>query len=498
MSTPAADPPVERADPLAAGDAGARVIRGSGLKTAGHAIGTLAGLVSAPLVVQHLGRADFGRYLTVTSIIYIVTGLTEGGLNSVAVRAYATEERGSRRRLVANLVGLRAVLSLLGGAGAVLFGLAAGYPGVVIGGLAIGGFGYLLSAVQGAFTIPLQAGLRLGTHAGIDLARSMLTTVLLILLVLVGTGLTPFFCVAAVAQGVALAITVRAVRKDVPLTPRADLAAWRGLLRETGIYAAATSLGVIYFQVALVSMSILSNEDQTGYYSFAFRIVDIANGVPWLLAGAVLPVLAHAATNDQIRMRYVSGRVFQGALLGGGLLSLVIIVGARFGIDFLVGTEEDGGPAVPVLRLLGVGIVATFLVASLGFVLLSLRLYKELILCNAGAFGLSIVLSLILVPEDGAQGAGIVTMVLELTLASAYAVALTVRRPDLRPPVWVLPRLGAAYALGLGAGLAALRVHPVPAVALAVVVYLGVAFATKAVPPEIADAARSRVPRIPA
>ena len=365
----------------------------------------------------------------------------------------------------------------------------------MIGGLALGGISYVIASVQGAFTVPLQAGLRLAAHAGIDLARSLLTTVLLIALVVAGTGLTPFFCIAAVVQGVALAITLRAVRRDVPLTPRANVVAWGGLLRETGVYAAATSLGVIYFQAALVSMSVLSNEDETGYYSYAFRIVDIANGVPWLLATAVLPVLAHAATNDPVRMRYVSGRVFQGALLGGGLLSLAIIVGARFGIDYLVGTAENGDPAIPVLRLLGVGIVATFLVASLGFVLLSLRLYRELILCNAGALTLSIVLSVLLVPADGAYGAGIVTMVLELTLATAYATVLTVLRPDLRPPLWVLPRVAVAYGLGLGVGLSALAIHPIPAVAAAVVVYVGAAFALRVVPPEIIDAAKSRVPR---
>jgi len=482
-------------DPLAAGDAGARVIRGGGLRTLGHGLGTLAGIVSAPLVVQHLGLADFGRYLTVTSVIYIITGLTEGGLNNVAVRAYAVADRAGQRSLVSNLVGLRIVLSLIGGAGAVLFGLAAGYPGVVIGGLALGGLSYLISATQGAYTTPLQAGLRLGSIAGIDLVRSLATTVLLIALVFAGAGLTPFFCVAAVVQGIAFALTVRLIRRDVPLRPSADRAAWSGLLRETAVYAAATALGAVYFQVALVTMSVLSTAVETGYYSVAFRIVDLANGVPWLLAASVLPVLAHAAANDQIRLKYVSGRVFEGALIVGGLFSLILIVGAQFGIDIVVGTSGEGDPAVAVLRLLGVGIVATFLVSSLGFILLALGLYRELIVCNAAALVLSLGLSGLLVPAYGADGAGIVTMVLELSLATAYAVVLTLRRRDLRPPLAILPRFALAYALGLAAGLAALALHPVPAVAAAVVVYAATLAALKAIPPEIADAARTRVRR---
>ena len=70
---------------------------------------------------------------------------------------------------------------------------------------------------------------------------------------------------------------------------------------------------------------------------------------------------------------------------------------------------------------------------------------------------------------------------------------LTARRPDLRPPLWVLPRAALAYALGLGCGLALLSVNAVPAVAAAVLVYLGGLAALRAIPPEIAMAVRTRV-----
>ena len=84
-------------DPYAVGLAGGRVIRGGTLRVAGALTGVLAGAVSAPLVVRHLGVEDYGRYLTVVSVIFVITALTEGGLANVAVRMFSVADAGRRR-----------------------------------------------------------------------------------------------------------------------------------------------------------------------------------------------------------------------------------------------------------------------------------------------------------------------------------------------------------------------------------------------------------------
>ena len=68
------------------------------------------------------------------------------------------------------------------------------------------------------------------------------------------------------------------------------------------MYAMAATLGAVYFQIALIAMSLLDPGRQTGYYAIAFRIVEIVNGIPWLLAASVLPVLAVAAISDRARL----------------------------------------------------------------------------------------------------------------------------------------------------------------------------------------------------
>jgi O-antigen/teichoic acid export membrane protein len=475
---PAAD------EPYAAGEAGGRVIRGGSLRVVGTLVGVLAGALSAPLVVHHLHRVDYGRYLTVTSVIFVVTAVTEGGLNNVAVRLYSVSSEPQRRSLIANLTGVRLVLGVLGAAGAVGFGLLAGYEHVLVVGLALGAAGYVMAGIQGSYSVALAGNLRVTALAGIDTLRSLLTTTLLISLVFAGSGLSGFYAVIVLVQGTALVVTAVLARRHIPLGPAFERSRWRDLLHETALYAVASTLGVVYFQVALITMSLLDPGSQTGYYAIAFRIVELVNGIPWLLAGAVLPVLAVAAAGDRERLRFVAGRVFEGGVIAGGWFAIVIVLGAGFAIGVIAGAE--GQPAIGVLRIMGIGVTATFLVSSWGFVLLSLRMHRALVLANAFALTLAIALSLILIPSLHARGAAITTAALELSLAGSY-VAILFRR-GIRPPPRFLACFVPAVALGLGAGALGLLLHPVAAVVVGSAVYFAVLWALRAIPSELIDA----------
>lgn len=467
-----------------AGEAGGRVIRGGTLRAAGALAGVLAGAVSAPLVVRHLGATSFGHYLTVSSIVFIVTALTEGGLANVAVRQYSVGDAAERRSLIANLTGLRLALGVIGAAVAIGFGLLAGYPHVIVIGLVLGSGGYILAGVQGSYSVALNGTLRLSALAAVDMLRSLSTSLLLIALVLGGSGLTGFFTVTVVVQALVLVVTAVLVRHDVPLVPAFVGARWRELAHETALYALAATIGVIYFQVALITMSLLDPGPQTGFYAIAFRIVEIVNGIPWLLAGSVLPVLALAAANDRERLRFVAGRVFEGAVVAGGWVAVILIVGAGFGIDIVAGAK--GHPSIAVLRIMGIGVTATFVVSSWGFVLLSMRQYRQLVIANLSALVLAIALSEFLIPALHARGGAITTAVLELVLAGSYMAFLS--RHGIFAPKRFIACFALAIALGIGIGVLLLSVNAVLGVFVGSVVYFAALWLLGAIPSELIDA----------
>jgi O-antigen/teichoic acid export membrane protein len=118
---------VESGELLDTRHAGPAALRGSVLRTGAYVLGILLSLISAPLLVRHLGVATFGRYVSVLSLVTIVAGFTEGGLNSVVLREYATLDGPRRSEMMRSAIGMRILLTIAGVALVTAFSAAAGY-----------------------------------------------------------------------------------------------------------------------------------------------------------------------------------------------------------------------------------------------------------------------------------------------------------------------------------------------------------------------------------
>src|SRR4051812_29582225 len=117
---------------LDSSEAGVKALRGSVVRASGYGIGLLLGLISAPLLIRHLGVVDFGRYITVAAVVGLVTGITEGGLNAMAQREYARNEGEARRTVMRDMLGMRMALTTVGALAAVAFSAIAGYDSEMV------------------------------------------------------------------------------------------------------------------------------------------------------------------------------------------------------------------------------------------------------------------------------------------------------------------------------------------------------------------------------
>lgn len=469
--------------------AGGLFLRGSGMRMVAYLGAVAASIGATPLLTRHLHKVSYGRYITVTSLLLIVTALTEGGLANLGVREFSVGDDRERRAFMRSLIGLRIALSVAGGIGAILFTVLAGYATVVVEGTAIASVGLVLVTLQGTVALPLLTGLRFGWLAVLDFVGPASTALGLVLLVVVGAPLLPFFAAAVAAYGVTLTITAILVRRQVTLAPAFDPRRWRSLLRQSVVFAAATALGAIYFQVVVVAMSLLTNGGEVGIFGLAFRILSVVNGIPLLVVGSAFPILLRAARDDHARLRYALQRLFEGDLLIGGWLSLLVVTGAPFAVSVMGGQTYAG--SVPVLRILGAGVIATFLSGVFLFALLSLRLYRRLIVVNVGMIALAVVLCATLIPPHGAKGAAVVTLTLEVVLASSYATALFLAHPELRPQLGMAARIVLALAVAFAVALL-VPVSSVAAAAIGSATLAVLAVVLRAFPRELAQALRQR------
>jgi O-antigen/teichoic acid export membrane protein len=465
--------------------AGNAAIRGSALRSAGYIVGVLLSLVSVPLLIRHLGSVEYGRYVVTIALVTIVQGVTDVGLGQIGVREYSTRTGSEREWLMRNLLGVRVALTSAGVLLATAFAVIAGYGHAVVEGTFVAGVAMVLTVVQGTFTVPLASQLRLGLVTALELLRQILSVTAIVVLVVLGSRLLPFLVVLVPAAVIVLAVTVVVMRGTMPLRPAFQRVEWINLIRAVLPFAAAVVIATLYLRITVLLLSLLASELQTGYYATAFAVVSVLVAIPALTVGSTLPVLSRAARDDRVRLRYVLERLMEVTLIAGAGLGVALALGARFVVQVLSG--HRGGPSVTVLEIESVAILTQFVGATWQYGLLALHRHRDCLIISAIGLGLSVVLTLALVPVLHSSGAAVAFSAAELVVSCASLLFLLRVKPRMafswRVPVRVLlaSLLAGSAALlpGVGSLVQAL---------VGLLIYVGVLAATKAFPAELLHA----------
>jgi O-antigen/teichoic acid export membrane protein len=465
-------------------DAGVAVIRGGAVRTVGYVVGVAASVVSSALLLRHLGVVATGNYVTVVSLVTLTCGVTEGGLTAVGVRELSTLPPELASSFFRSLAGLRLVAVAAGVLFALVVASVSGYNATLVLGTLLTGGGFLLLTTQMTYSLPLLARLQLKAVTAAEILRQIATAAVVVALVLAGASLLPFWA-ATIPGGIASTVlAAMLVRRSMPLMPAFDRAIWGSLLRRTLPYSMAAAVGIVYFRLAILIMSHVASGRQTGYYGASFRIIEVLFIVPQLIVGSTLPIFARAARDDRARLDYALGRTFDACLLLGVAVGLALITGATFIISVVAGPKF--GPAAAVLRIQGIALISTFVGAVLGYALLSLGRYREVLLINLAVLVLSGVLTGILASRYGALGAASATTTVEMLYTGMLALA--VWRAGVRPQISIarMPRAALAALLGVLAlvpGGLPNFIRPL----LAIVIYCTALFLLRAVPRELLE-----------
>jgi O-antigen/teichoic acid export membrane protein len=210
--------------------------------------------------------------------------------------------------------------------------------------------------------------------------------------------------------------------------------------------------------------------------------------VPSLLISAAFPVLSHAAEANEERLRYVVQRMFEISVIGGAWLALSTVAGARLAVDVIAGSEFH--PSIPVLKLQGIALGATFLVFGGGYALLALRRNRALIIANVFAVCVVLVSTLVLGELYDAKGAAVAMIIGEVSLAVGYGIAL-VRGGRIQLSLRIVPRVAIAVAVAAAVGLLA----PLPnytLVPVTSILFFASLGLVRAFPSELRDALRRK------
>jgi O-antigen/teichoic acid export membrane protein len=471
-------------DVLTSSEAGGRVIRGSAVRAGANGAGIVVGLLTATLLLHHLGVSESGRYVTVLSLVAIASSVVDIGLNVSGSRELALCGAQGRAALRANILGQRVWVTPIALLAIVSFALLAGYPSRMVLGTVLAGTGLYIVAVADALLLRLTVELRNAGLAFVDFLKQAVTLACVAVLAALGARLLPFFAVLIVTGLAVVAVTPLLAGADAFVLPRFDRAPQRELLTKALPLAAALVLGQVYFRLVILLMSVVSSPRQTGYFGGSLRAMEALVGIPILIAGVALPLLAAAARDDRARLRYAIEGLSEGAVIAGVLVVLVTVRAAE-PVMVIIGGHAFA-PSGAVLRIQVGALLFGALVQIWAVSLVALGRQRELILTNAlGLLGVA-AFAAALVGPFGAQGGAAASVLGDALLASLILWRLRASAEK------IVVRAGFLGRVALAAAAASVAlVLPVPdlvAAALAGLVFLGVGQLIGMVPAELRDA----------
>jgi len=382
-------------------------------------------VVSASLLLRYLGVERFGAYVTVTSLVAIAALVADAGLTAFGVREYVGLDPPRQGRLLKQIFALRGIIAVTGLALALVFAVVVGFTGPMVAGTALAGVGMVILILQQSIAVPLSAHLRFGSLTVLEVGTRALSVAGIVILVAVAAPFVAFFAVTVPAAVVAAIASILLARRA---TPGLSLRAWpRGgllrLLRRALPVAVVSILAAVFYRVAMVEMSLLTDARETGYFGASLRVVEVVLPAASLAGSTALPVLTRAAGDSPMRFRRAIGTLFEVSVIAGVGAAVVLALGAEAVLVALGGAEYR--PAAEVLRIQSVAVCASFVFGAAASGLLALRAQRTLVLTTTVGVASVVLLTAVLVPAYGAEGAAIAMVMSEalLTLVGVVAVA---------------------------------------------------------------------------
>jgi O-antigen/teichoic acid export membrane protein len=309
--------------------------------------------------------------------------------------------------VLAGLFGLRLAVAVVGAFAAVGFTLAAGYSDAAVAGTALASLGLFPQIYADMVVVALVVEGRFAPAAAIETARSVGSSLLIVVLVLAGAGLVWFLAAWGVAAVIAAAVA-RQVGGDAAEWPRPSGTEARRALRDGAGYSLATALHVIYFRAVMLVVAGQARAVEAGWFAAGYRITEFAGAAAGQAAGSATPTLARAAAARKQFVRQTERII--GAAAGAGIVAATVLALAAPLIMRILGGESLE-PAAAVLRIQAIAAGLMFPAFAAGAALFALHRHRDMVLANASALVLAVGSAFALVPDHGAHGGALASVI---------------------------------------------------------------------------------------
>jgi O-antigen/teichoic acid export membrane protein len=188
------------------------------------------------------------------------------------------------------------------------------------------------------------------------------------------------------------------------------------LLRTSIPFVVYGVLGVIYYRIDTVLLSLMTGTAVVGWYGAGYRLFDTLLFIPNLILNAVMyPVFSRLSGTSQPALRTAVEKCMNLLLICAIPMAAFLFITAPAIIGFLY-HRPDFINAVPVVQALAPGLVFLYINTLFSSIIVSTKGEKKIPIMAAAALIFNLGLNLFLIPRYQQVGAAVVTSLTELLL----------------------------------------------------------------------------------
>lgn len=383
------------------------------------AVSKVSLLVLAILIARQLGDANFGIYAFALAFGVFFTVIADLGLNIFLVRDVARNVKKAGE-YIGNLISVKLISSIAAFLLLILimqFWRYSAQSKLVI--YIIGAY-LILSSFANMFRYLFNAYELMKYDALVTFIEKSIILIFGALVLIKGYGLLALslvFLGAGTSALIAGWIITKLKFTDIKL--QWDNKFIRYCLKESLPFALIAIMGLIYFKIDTIMLSLMTTDAVVGWYNAAYQIVEGFMFIPILFMSSVLPVMSKLHVNSKKSLCIACEKSFKYLFISvlpiavGSILISKQIIDIIFGIDFM--------NSIIILQILMISLIFMFISRPFSYSLAATNNQKRFLYVQIIGSIINISLNIYFIQILGHVGAAITTVITQIFIfASVY------------------------------------------------------------------------------
>lgn len=385
-------------------------------------LSTILALVAIGFITRYLGTEGFGNYAIVLAFLSFFAAISDLGLYQIATREIS-REGADEEKILSNVLAIRllASVAIFALSPAIVWFFA--YPVEVKQGIVIIAASYVFSSSYQVLNGIFQKNLAMDKVAIGELIGKIVQVATVIAAVKLKLEFNWIISAVLLNMVVSFIIIYVLSKKYVKLSLRFDFAYWKSFLKKSIPMGVAAIVAFVYFKMDTILLSIMKGSAEVGIYNAAYKVLENITFFPAMIAGLVMPIMAHSIFKDRKRFNEVSNKTFKVFFV----LVVPLLIGTLFLADGIIALIGGAGfvEAGQVLRILVFALALIFFGQFFNTILIVGNLQKKLMWILSFAAIINVCLNFILIPKFSYLGSAYVSVITEfvVVILTAYMVA---------------------------------------------------------------------------